>query len=104
MIVACRLPSLNSFIASTIDSARRPASAGTLEPAAVVPPVPWHIAQADTIERTPLSVRLGAAKAGGGGAGAACCAKTVPAYAPARARSTAALRPMGTSLRWGRGE
>src|ERR1700741_1414725 len=72
MTVAGRLPSRNWAIASWMSWAARPASPGTVEPAAALPGVPWQAPQATASERTPDSERFAAAKAGGG-AGAAGC-------------------------------
>src|SRR6185295_5928857 len=83
MIVASRLPSRNAFIASMVDSAGRPASRATDEPATGAPRVPWHIAQFTAIDATPCAVTLGAANAGVGGAG--CCASAAAEKASAAA-------------------
>src|SRR5260221_12603967 len=73
MSVASRLPSLNAF--STSPMSLRPASAAIFVPGAGLPLVPWHGAQLAAMERTPASLRLGAAKFGAGGAG--CCARAL---------------------------
>src|SRR5689334_19107842 len=81
MMVASRLPSLNAFMAATMESAGRPARRATGEPATGAPAVPWHMAQPPAIDATPFGVRFGAANVGAGGAG--CCASAAPANAAA---------------------
>src|SRR5688572_30072916 len=74
MIVAGFVPALNWAIAWTISAAGLPARPATVEPGAGLPLVPWHMAQADAIDCTPLGDRLEGAKLGAG-----CCASAMPA-------------------------
>src|SRR5262249_18845841 len=96
--VAGFVPSLNCTIDCAISSRGFPAREATGEPATVRPPVPWHGAQLAAIERTPLSVRFGAAHAGAGAAGACCCGRGAEAMAVNAAASAIELRRFMSTL------
>src|SRR5688572_2446602 len=66
MIVAGLWPDLNCAMLWTISSFGRPASAATVELGAARPSLPWHMAHADAIDRTPCGEVLEDAKFGAG--------------------------------------
>src|SRR5688572_14847845 len=100
MIVAGLWPDLNCAMLWTRSSFGRPASAATVELGAARPSLPWHMAHADAIDRTPCGVVFDGAKFGAGACAQAAAA--AEAASPA-ARILAKRILMGVSKSKGAG-